>query len=287
MLKTKPVKQKSAKSLLSIKEFSEMSGLEQSTLRYWDEIDLFRPIRRNTDNGYRYYSPEQIILVNFIKVLSSLNVPLKVIAQASKNRSPEAILKLMEQQEMILDTQLSRLHVSYSTIHTIRDVIKQGIDVPDVEDISVQPLESMSIALGPYNEAWEDLNFYQGFYLYCQYAKENRINLNNPIGGYYDSLEHFLSAPSVPSRFFSVDPHGNEERAAGKYLVGYTQGYYGQLHEAAQRLDEFAAQQNIDLHGPVYVLYLLNEISVKNPSDYLAQVCVKTEPAVNKGASGW
>jgi len=279
MLKTKPKKQKSAKSLLSIKEFSEMSGLEQSTLRYWDDIGLFKPARRNMDNGYRYYSAEQIILVNFIKVLSSLNVPLKVIAQVSENRSPEAILKLMEQQETMLDRQLNRLHASYSTIHTLRDVIKQGIDVPDVGRISVQPLVSMSIALGPYNEAWEGLNFYQGFIRYCQYAKENRVNLNNPIGGYYDSLEHFLSAPSVPSRFFSVDPRGNDERAAGNYLVGYARGYYGQLGDAAQRLDEFAAEEDLDVSGPVYVLYLLDEISMKDTSDYLAQVCVKAEPA--------
>jgi len=279
MLKTKPQKQKSAKSLLSIKEFSEMSGLEQSTLRYWDELGLFCPARRNTDNGYRYYSPEQIILVNFIKVLSSLHVPLKVIAQVSENRSPEAILKLMEQQEAILDTQLNRLHASYSTIHTLRDVIKQGIDVPDAEHISVQPLAPMSIALGPYNEAWEGLGFYQGFIRYCQYAKENRVNLNNPIGGYYDSMEHFLSAPSVPSRFFSVDSRGNDERAAGKYLVGYARGYYGQLGNIARRLDGFAAEEKLDVSGPVYVLYLLGEISVKDTSDYLAQVCVKAGPA--------
>jgi len=279
MLKAMPKKQKSAKSLLTIKEFSEMSGLEQSTLRYWDEIGLFSPARRNMDTGYRYYSPEQVILVTFIKVLSSLNVPLKMIAQVSENRSPETILKLMEQQEAILDAQLNHLHASYSTIHTLRGVIKQGIDVPDAEHISVQALEPMSIALGPYNEDWDGLSFYQGFIRYCRYAKGNRINLNNPIGGYYDSLEHFLSAPSVPSRFFSVDPRGTDERAAGKYLVGYARGYYGQLGDAARRLDEFATEKGLDVSGPVYVLYLLDEISVKDTTDYLAQVCVKTEPA--------
>ena len=278
-MRTSHTRQKSEKKLLSIKEFSEMSGLEQSTLRYWDDIGLFKPALRNPDNSYRYYSPEQIILVNFIKVLSNLHVPLKVIASVSENRSPEDILRLMEQQEAILDTQLNRLQASYSTIHTLRDVIKQGIDVPDAGQIAVQALAPMSIALGPYNEAWEGLSFYQGFIRYCQYAKENRVNLNNPIGGYYDSMEHFLSASSVPSRFFSVDPRGSDERAAGKYLVGYARGYYGQLGDVARRLDDFAAEEKLDVSGPVYVLYLLDEISVKDTSDYLAQVCVKAEPA--------
>ena len=38
-------------------------------------------------------------------------------------------------------------------------------------------------------------------------------------------------------------------------------------------LKEFAAQHGLAC-GPVYVPYLLNEISVKEPSGYLAQVCV-------------
>jgi len=61
-----PKKFKSTKALLSIKEFAEASGLEQSTLRYWDDIGLFSPAHRNPDTSYRYYSPEQIILVNFM-----------------------------------------------------------------------------------------------------------------------------------------------------------------------------------------------------------------------------
>ena len=278
---------KGAKSLLSIKDFSEMSGLEQSTLRYWDDIGLFSPAHRNPDNSYRYYSPEQIVLVNFIKVLSSLHIPLKVIAKVSENRTPEDILKLMEQQETILDKEITRLHEAHSTIHTLRDVIRQGLEVQDPEHISVQRLVSMPIALGPPNEPWEECNFYQSLLRYYQYAKVNRFNTNNPIGGYYKSMEHFLSAPSVPSRFFSVDPRGNDERAAGQYLVGYAQGYYGKLSEAAQRLDEFAAQQDLHLHGPVYVLYLRDEISVKDTADYLAQICVALEPPDHRGAIGW
>ena len=272
-MKSNYTKQKSEKKLLAIKEFSEMSGVEQSTLRYWDDIGLFRPAHRNTDNGYRYYSPEQIILVNFIKVLSSLNVPLKVIADVSENRSPETILRLMEQQEAILDTKLNRLHESYSTIHTLRDVIRQGIEAPDIAHISVQGLEDMPIVLGPCNGDGEDNSFYRGFIRYCQYAKKNRINLNNPIGGYYESLGRFLKTPCVPSRFFSLDPRGCDTRAAGKYIVDYARGYYSQLEEAAPRLNVFAAQQGLEVKGPVYVIYLRDEISEKNTADYLAQIC--------------
>jgi len=267
--KTKP------KPLMSIKEFSEMSSVEQSTLRYWDEIGLFCPAQRGDCNSYRYYSPDQLITINFIKVLSSLNIPLKVILEISKNRTPENILHLMEQQERILDAELNRLHRAYSTIHTLREHIKPGLNLPDINHISVQALEAMPITLGPPNQPWEGESFYEAFASYCRYAKKNWVNLNTPIGGYYESLDYFLQFPSVPTCFFSVDPLGQEQRPAGDYLVGYTRGYYGQMGDAPQRLADFAARQKLKATGPVYVTYLRDEISTQEPSEYFAQISVE------------
>ena len=281
-----PINPRKAKSLLTIKAFSEISGIEQTTLRYWEAIGLFRPACRNPDNNYRYYSPDQIILVNFFKALSCLGISLKVIASISQQRTPEAIFKLLDQQEAALDMNMSRLHESDSTLHTLRNVVKQSMGIQDAKHISVQALEAMPITLGSRNENGEGLNYYHNFIRYCQYAKENHINLNNPIGGYYESLECFLSAPSSPTRFFSVNPHGDDGRAAGKYLVGYSKGYYGQLSDAAQRLGDFAAHQGLNANGPVYVLYLRNEICATEPSDFLAQICVALELPDNECASG-
>ena len=47
--------------LLRIGEFSKLSGVPIRTLRYYDEIDLFKPIYVN-EKGYRYYSYHQYIL---------------------------------------------------------------------------------------------------------------------------------------------------------------------------------------------------------------------------------
>ena len=259
---------------MSIKEFSELSGVEQSTLRYWDDIGLFRPARRDACSSYRYYAPDQLFLVNFIKVLSSLNIPLKVIAEISENRTPEAILRLLEQQETILDESLDRLHTSYSIIHTLRGFIRQGISAPEPGTVSVQSLDAMRIALGPANGPPESGgDYHHAFAHYCRWAKENRINLNNPIGGYFDSLERLLRAPGLPCRFFSVDPHAGEERPAGKYLVGYANGNYDALDDTPQSMKNYAREHKLALDGPVYVLYLLGEISVREPSEYLAQIC--------------
>jgi len=115
------------KSLMSIKAFSELCGVEQSTLRYWDEVGLFLPAHRNKKTGYRYYSKDQMERLRFIKLLSSLNIPLKVIAKTSEHGPPETVLQLLEQQETLFDAELLRLHEAYSTAHTLRDTLKRRI----------------------------------------------------------------------------------------------------------------------------------------------------------------
>ncbi len=89
------------KDLLTVNEFSQLSGIEKSTLRYWDEIGLFSPAKRDSDNNYRYYSPEQLIAVHFITVFSELNIPLKTISAVEKARTPETVFEFLKQQEAI------------------------------------------------------------------------------------------------------------------------------------------------------------------------------------------
>jgi len=37
------------KKLLPIRDFSELTGIKESTLRYWDRIGLFQPAMRHED----------------------------------------------------------------------------------------------------------------------------------------------------------------------------------------------------------------------------------------------
>ena len=285
------------KEFLSVKEFSRLSGVEQTTLRYWDDIGLFSPARRDPDNNYRYYSPQQIIAVNFITVLSDLNIPLKVIGELEKERTPQKIVNLIEAQERLLDMEMRRLRDMYSIIHTRREMINYGIRLEggfysdgdrrvhdgsskdedvwvDENEIVVLDREERSYILGPKNVWPEDGTFYEPFVNFCSSAAELRINLNFPIGACHDSMEDFLKAPGQPNNFISLDPAGNRKRPVGKYMVGFCRGYYGNFGDLAGKMADFAKKKKLRLDGPVYSMYLHDEVCVMEMEQYLVQVCV-------------
>ncbi|MCL2123438.1 MAG: MerR family transcriptional regulator, partial [Desulfovibrionaceae bacterium] len=112
-------------TMLSIKDFANFTGINESTLRYYDQIGLVSPSYRGK-NRYRYYLPPQVITINFIKVLTKLGVPLSVIKEMMKHRTPQDMLALLAQQENKLDMRLLDLQTAYSIIHTYRENIQAG-----------------------------------------------------------------------------------------------------------------------------------------------------------------
>ena len=260
--------------LLSVKEFSSLTGIEESTLRYWDRIGLFRPAMRHEDNNYRLYTLEQVVSVNFVTVMSSLKLPLKTIGQSRDARSPEKIISLLEQQEFEIDREVARLQEIHSTIHTLRDIFRQGLEATPGQ-IGVRHLEKMELVMGPENAYSPGELFYKALMDYCKQAKHHRVNPFKPIGGYHDDLQHYMENPARPQRFFSVDPAGYDCRPAGDYLVGHVQGYYGQMGGLPEQMAAYAQKHGLACEGPVYVVYLLDDICMQNSAEYLAQVCVR------------
>ena len=259
--------------ILSIQEFSRISGVESSTLRYWDEIGIFTPLKRHPENNYRYYSAAQLLALNFVTVLSDLEIPLKTIAELRKERDPEKLLALLEKQEHQMDMEMRRLRQRYSIIHTRRELINLGARV-EVEAISVEHLEEKAMILWPENIYSENGTFIEPLSEFIAQTADLHINLSFPVGGYYSSLEAFAETPDRPDHFVSIDPIGTHVRKAGEYLVGYTHGYYGDLSDLPERMLAYASEHSLNIIGPAYILYLLEEICTKDPSKYLAQCSV-------------
>ena len=288
------------KDYLSIREFARLSGIETTTLRYWDEIGLFSPMKRDPENNYRYYTPDQMIAVNFISVLSGLQIPLKSIQDVSASRTPDRIARLIEQQERQLDQEIRRLQECHSIIHARLELINYGTRVregyqeadglrafgdPDAspslnvntDTIAVLYREEKAFVLGPPAGFEEGKPFYEPFIRFIQAAEDLRINLSYPIGGYHQNMDNFIKAPGAPDHFYSLDPTGNRRWVEGKYLVGFSHGYYGELGDVAERMRSYAAKQRLRLSGPVYTLYLHDEICIADPGDYMCQVFVAVD----------
>jgi DNA-binding transcriptional MerR regulator/effector-binding domain-containing protein len=274
---------KMKKDLLTIQEFSSLSGVEITTLRYWDEIGLFSPIKRDPENNYRYYSLAQIIALSFVTTLSDLKFPLKTIARLRKKRDPDEIMRLLDKRERQMDMEMRALRLRYSIIHARRELINYGVKI-DETMISVLPRDDKSMILWPRNEYSEGDTFVVPLTSFVNKAGGQHVNLSFPVGGYHENMKSFLKNSGHPDHFFSIDPLGTHTRKAGDYLIGFARGYYGEMGDLPERMAAYAKKRSLTVSGPVYTMYLHDEICTQEPSNYLAQSCVAVSKSkVKKG----
>ena len=90
----------------SIGEMSRLMNVPIKTLRYYDEIGLFKPGEVNPQNGYRYYSTEQFEQLDIIKYLKFLGVPLSEIRTHFAHRQVDYFLQLLKKQENLTNLAL-------------------------------------------------------------------------------------------------------------------------------------------------------------------------------------
>jgi DNA-binding transcriptional MerR regulator/effector-binding domain-containing protein len=280
------------KEFLTIQEFSRLSDIAISTLRFWDDIGLFSPLKRNPENNYRYYTLDQIIAVKFITVLSDLKLPLKKIGDTKHTRDPESMVRLIGQQEKQLQIEMRELRIRYSIMFTRREMILHAMSV-DENEVSVIHFDDMEYTIGPRNEYKVSKDPIEAFAHYCRVVDEHRINLSLPIGGLHDDMERFMANPGSPDYFFSIDPTGNLKRPEGDYLVAYARGFYGVLGDAHERMAAYADAHSLTLTGLVYTTYLLDEVCISDPKQYLAELSVavskpngKAKPKTKAKAKG-
>jgi hypothetical protein len=139
-------------------------------------------------------------------------------------------------------------------------------------ELSVCEMDEKRIILGEVTDFHGETGFMRAFLSFCEGLYDPPLNMSFPIGGYFESMDVFLDAPSQPTRFFTIDPKGNDKKPAGLYLIGYTRGYYGQTNDLPQRMAAYAKKNGLVFNGPVYNIYLSAEISEADPNNYLLQV---------------
>ncbi len=107
---------------------------------------------------------------------------------------------------------------------------------------------------------------------FCTESHIPPIDLSYKIGGYFDSMKLFIETPARPTRFYSLDPNGHEVIEKRLYLVGYTRGDYGQTNDLPRRMKAYADKNGLMFGGPVYNLYLFDELAIEDSGQYLLQV---------------
>ncbi len=121
--------------MLKIGEFSRLSQVPVKTLRYYDEIDLFKPSQTDRFTDYRYYTLDQLPRIHSIMALKELGLSLEEIAQLLHKDLPSEQIRGMfrrkqaEVQRRLLEEQTRLAQIEFRLRQIEMKGMMESVDI--------------------------------------------------------------------------------------------------------------------------------------------------------------
>lgn len=255
-------------------EFARLLGVSKHTLFYYDEIGLFSP-EIKTENGYRYYSFNQLDTFEIISTLRELEVPLNEIRSYMENRDPQLLLQLFQTESKKLDQKIRHLKQTKNWIRQKTDSVRQMLDA-DLENISIQQ-EPEKYLIQSEGDLSDDICWAQEVGKLYDYCTEKGIKSPYPIGyrqnlediqnGIYDNYHVFYEM--LDKKPLKANYH---KKPAGDYLVAYHKGSWQTVGQTYEKILLFAKEKHLHLSEYCYEDCLIDSLSVRREEDFITRI---------------
>ena len=141
---------------MTIKQFASLCGCNAQTLRYYDKIDLLKPVKVDPWSGYRYYEKSQA--VDFIKIKNLqaadftieeikalLTLPDQQVYEAFNRKIAEQTEKLERIRE-IQQSYLTEMHTMKNLINSFCDELTEKAKDPEMlREFGMNSLDASAI----------------------------------------------------------------------------------------------------------------------------------------------
>ncbi|KIQ79138.1 MerR family transcriptional regulator [Bacillus sp. L_1B0_8] len=262
----------------TIGEMAKMHNIAESTLRYYDEKGIFHPSIVDPHTNYRYYTIDQFSLLDTIKFLRQLNIPLKEIKKYIDERNPTYALNLLEkQQEMMLKKQREieyALAKMEHRIHLIKKATKAETDRILIKKIPKRKITAIAVAPNTTDDMFD---------YYIHSLQKNMKQMDDSLFsgdiGVTISKKAFMQKEfqAYSSVFILLDympyqVHSSDSIKAGMFACAYHHGSYEETGETYKKLMEYIDQEGYEISGDSIEIGLIDWSVTENPEEQVTEI---------------
>ena len=270
---------------LSIGQMARLNNVSIKTLRYYDEIGLFRPYEVDIATGYRYYSIEQFKELDIILYLKMMGVPLKDIKRQLENRSLDDFISVLENVRRITREKievLKRIEKGlFSRVLELENTKAETIiGKPFVQHFDSHNIIQVNKKVGSLKEIEAELR-----QLITHYESIVPIVIGNV--GYLMNIEgHQYKESSYDGIFLLVDQpiHKQSDTIThieeGDFVVIRWREKIEEDFRYIEKLLRFIKIHNYQTEGPLYIRKIVDGIVTNQSEEWLKEIRIKVHPFI-------
>ena len=262
--------------LLSIGDFSKISNVTTKTLRYYDEINLIKPVHINEENGYRYYDISQLESILLISKLKQYSFSLEEISEVLKNRhDDEMLFSLLQKKKKIIHEKMNEFGFVLEYLEDDIKNMERGTDIMEylknieVKLVEVEPKNILSVK--------EVINIEDYGKLMGKLFEKIREKKLTPVGAPM-TIYHETEFNPLSSRMEVAIPvkevvTGTREFCGGLCVTATLRGPYTELASVYAKLAEWIEKEGYTVVNAYFEVYITDPNTVK-PEDYITDVYI-------------
>ncbi|WP_336760157.1 MerR family transcriptional regulator [Paenibacillus sp. USHLN196] len=262
---------------LSSGQFAKLMGISKDTLFHYDRLGILSP-EIKADNGYRYYSMNQMDVFKVITILKELDMPLKEIKDYLDQRSPEKLITLLEGEEALLEVKINKLIKMKKLISKKKEITASALKINPafigLEDMSAEAL--VITAADPYTN---DESFYESMLKHDKYLESHHLDTSHTVGWMRDTkavlANEAFNYDYLYTRISNDSTHANFKKENGTYLIAYHTDGYSSVETTYDRMLQHSEREGLNLNGYFYEDVLLDDLSVRGYEHYTIKISVR------------
>ncbi|MEK4432940.1 MerR family transcriptional regulator [Paenibacillus sp. FSL M7-0802] len=258
-------------------QFAKVMGISKDTLFHYDRLGILSP-EFKAENGYRYYSINQIDVFKVISILKELEMPLKEIKEYLNKRSPQELIVLLEKEEAMLNSKIKQLQKMKSIISEKKRITQAATEIISTDIIIEEKKEEFLVVTeaDPYTN---DKSIYDSMIKHEKYLNIYSIDASHTVGWMRDTTRvlanETFNYDYLFTRVSKKSHYSNFKREKGTYLIVYHTEGYSSVCDTYDRIISYAKDKSIELQGFFYEDVLLDDLSVRGYEEYLIEISVQ------------
>lgn len=265
----------------TVGEMARLNNISKQTLIFYDNEGIFKPKIIDPINSYRYYTADQLEVLDSILILKEMGLSLKDIREFMKNRSSETAIAVMkEQQEEIknkikhlrliqkrLDRKIQTLENFSKNENKVEFIFTTKSEYLAIEKVSYpQDLLKLDISLKSLLNKAENFNYPHYYQIGAMIPVENLLRSK------YLSADY--SFIPLETNLVGVKTH---KKAKGFYARTYHTGTYSSIGKTYKELLKYIQESGYKIQGYSYEYCIFDSLTSKESDDYVTEIQIPIE----------
>lgn len=264
-------------------ELARLHGVSKQTLIFYDKAGVFCPREKDPRNGYRYYTADQLEMLDHILMLKDMGLSLQEIREFLALPDTGGAVEALKRQQAVLRERQAHLKEAMARLdRKVQALEAMAQALPG--NMTLETLPAVPLAVRPVEPPGEALETDLALKALLRTLHQRRLpfwyEMGTRIAPEDLAAGRYLRAFAV---YFPLRRACGDAlcawRPAGLYLRCIHQGPYGAVGETYTAMLERMEAQGLRLASGSYERCVLDSMTARDPAAYRTELLLPVEPS--------